>query len=85
VTLTVTRGGVQETFELKLGHLDPYDTISGLQQRLNNLGFACGDPTGEMNEGTKLAMRSFMAKRRPDETTDGQEQVQSFIRDEYGY
>lgn len=41
--------------ELRIGHLDPLETTSGLRGRLENLGFTCGE------DGEKLsaALRAF--------------------------
>jgi N-acetylmuramoyl-L-alanine amidase len=51
--------------ELHIGHLDPIETISGVQARLSNLGYAC-DITGELapdlDEPTLVAARAFRAK-----------------------
>jgi N-acetylmuramoyl-L-alanine amidase len=44
---------------LKIGHLDPVDTISGIQARLNNLGFYAGPVDGEDNPTTRTAVRQF--------------------------
>ncbi len=46
-------------YELKLGNLDPVDEISGVQKRLNNLGFFEGDIDGQMNDETKNALKVF--------------------------
>jgi peptidoglycan hydrolase-like protein with peptidoglycan-binding domain len=42
-----------------LGHLDPFDSLTGLQQRLNNVGYPCGDPDGTLNPQTIDALTAF--------------------------
>src|SRR5690349_10972929 len=42
-----------EIWDLYLGYMDPLDEITGIQARLNNLGFDCGEPTGTLNDATK--------------------------------
>ena len=51
----------KETYSLKLGNLDPLDLPSGIQQRLNNLGYSCGGEMGEIGELTKKALKEFQA------------------------
>jgi len=46
-------------YDLNFGHLDPSDTISGAQARLENLGFHQGGITGEMDEDTRDALLFF--------------------------
>lgn len=48
-----------EVFELVLGYLDPIDDLRGVQARLNNLGFDCGLPDGQLSEQTVRALKSF--------------------------
>lgn len=43
---------------LRVGNLDPVDDISGLQQRLENLGVACVE-SGVLDDGTRSALRRF--------------------------
>jgi hypothetical protein len=47
--------------KLQLGNLDPVDQISGVQQRLQNLGFLTGELTGEMDEETETALMYFQS------------------------
>jgi len=56
---TIIIGPEKSEFELLLGHMDPHDEISGIQKRLTNLGFDCGEATGEMNAKTSGAIRNF--------------------------
>ena len=44
---------------LDLGGLDPVESISGVQQRLRNLGYDCGAGEGEWNEESQGAMKRF--------------------------
>lgn len=46
-------------FEFLAGHLDPISTVSGVQGRLVNLGYPCGDERGELGPLTKRAIRDF--------------------------
>lgn len=47
------------TWALQLGSLDPFDKVSGVQARLNNLGFFCGKVDGIVGPRTQKALRSF--------------------------
>lgn len=50
---------VTQVWDLRIGHMDPADEVSGVQARLNNLGFDCGDPDGVLDDDTKNAVRAF--------------------------
>jgi N-acetylmuramoyl-L-alanine amidase len=49
----------KEEHVLKIGHLDPLDSVSGVQARLRNLGYDCGGEDGEVGELTARALRAF--------------------------
>jgi len=46
-------------FTVKPGHLDPPDTLSGLQARLNSLGYPCGTVDGIYGKKTRSGIESF--------------------------
>ncbi|NTX12489.1 peptidoglycan-binding protein [Myxococcus sp. CA056] len=46
-------------WQLKLGHLDPLDALSGVQARLANLGWYNGPINNELTEDTRTALASF--------------------------
>jgi len=51
-----------ETITLEIGYLEPVAEISGVQERLANLGFNCGEPNGILDEKTGAAIRNFQAE-----------------------
>ena len=55
-------GPDQFHLRIRLGTLDPGDEIAGVQKRLNNLGFSCGDPDGEWNDETKDSLKRFQRR-----------------------
>lgn len=48
-----------DTWTLKLGHLDPAESLSGVQARLNNLGYDCGPVDGINGPRTKAAVTAY--------------------------
>ncbi len=46
-------------YELAIGHLDPVDEVSGVQARLRNLGFDCGEIDGVAGPVTRGAIERF--------------------------
>jgi hypothetical protein len=57
-TVIVGEPGFEQSFEFNLGALDPLSELSGVQQRLNNLGYGCNFET-EVGESTRSALRAF--------------------------
>lgn len=53
---------------IDFGHLDPITEISGIQKRLNNLGYHCGDPDGTLNDATQDALADFQYRFGLDDT-----------------
>jgi Putative peptidoglycan binding domain len=60
---------------LQFGYLDPINELSGVQKRLNNIGYDCGEADGQLNPQTKSALRDFQRRfelpqtGEPDEST----------------
>jgi len=46
-------------WNLKLGHLNPINSISGIQARLSNLGFPVGEINGQIGPQTTSAILTF--------------------------
>jgi N-acetylmuramoyl-L-alanine amidase len=61
------------TIELDFGHLDPITEISGVQKRLNNLGYLCGEPDGLLNDDTIIALCDFQIRFGLEETGEADE------------
>lgn len=57
--LKVTEGAKTDEYTLPLGSIDPIDELSGVQQRLTNLGYPCGSEQGTPGELTRAAIRAF--------------------------
>lgn len=57
--LWTQEGAEPEIWSLELGSMDPLDEVSGVQARLENLGFDCGGVSGSLNDRTRAAVRSF--------------------------
>jgi type VI protein secretion system component Hcp len=79
--LQVGSGLDVEEHEFELGAIDPITETSGVQGRLNNLGFDCGAVDGKWGPQSERALRKFQAlyglpeSGVPDEAT--REQLQS--------
>jgi len=49
----------EEEYRLALGHLDPLDSATGVQDRLNNLGFTCGSVDGVIGPKTQESISYY--------------------------
>lgn len=65
---------------LNFGHLDPIEEVSGVQARLRNLGFDCGDEDGEIGPQTKEALKSFQSKNGLDATGELNDSTRDKLR-----
>jgi len=61
--ITVGSGDEQEFYAYNLGNLDPIDTLSGFQERLNNMGYFCGNEL-ELGPVTRRAVRNFLTDNK---------------------
>jgi len=67
------------TYNFDINKLDPIDEISGFQQRLVNLGFFNGKPTGKYDDKTKEAIKAFQMAYKLDINED----MQKFFTEKY--
>lgn len=51
-----------EVYPLRIGYLNPVDTIKGIQQRLNNLGYMCGAEDGQLNDQLTESLKKFQSE-----------------------
>jgi hypothetical protein len=60
--------GGKEEYPVRIGHLNPIDTTSGVKQRLNNLGYSCGDESNDDSEQFKQALVQFQNDQKIEPT-----------------
>jgi len=71
---TLTIDG-EEKIPLVFGKMDPVEEISGVQARLNNLGYGCGEQDDVMGPQTEAALKAFQKEQelevtgKPDDAT----------------
>lgn len=65
-----------EVYKVMLGHLDPIDELTGVQQRLKNLGRKC-EVTGELDEQTAKAIRRFQKAHGLEESGESDDALRS--------
>jgi hypothetical protein len=78
----ILRGG-KEKHAFSVGNLDPIDEVSGVQQRLNNLGFNCGPEDGKMSDTLSGALTKFQAKHNLPVTGKIDDNVKAKLKEFY--
>jgi N-acetylmuramoyl-L-alanine amidase len=73
-----------EEFPLRLGSVGPISTVSGVQARLNNLGFDC-DVDGVSGPKMAEALAGFQEKHGLPHTGELDEQTREKLRQAHGY
>ena len=77
-------GEEQDEYVLDLGHVDPIDEISGVQERLENLGFDCGEVDGNMSPETQEALKEFQEKHGLQVTGQADQQTRAKLQKQHG-
>ena len=73
----------QQTFELRLSRLDPMASITGVQQRLDNLGYPC-PVSGELDEPTRSALADFQRTCDLEATGEPDQKTRDRLAGEHG-
>jgi hypothetical protein len=76
--------GERHVWSVRLGHLNPADVVSGVKQRLNNLGFFAGPPNEEADETLAVAVRGFQAFMGLEVTGDVDDATRAKLVDAHG-
>jgi N-acetylmuramoyl-L-alanine amidase len=82
--LIVGTGNDQEEHQLQLGHMDPVTEITGVQGRLKNLGYDCGETSGVLDAKTQEAIRAFQAEHGLEVTGEADEATQQELENQHG-
>ncbi len=64
LTVQIDEPGYPATlaWTLGIGRISPAGTLAGLQERLTNLGYDCGDESGEIGPETRAALNAFRTR-----------------------
>jgi N-acetylmuramoyl-L-alanine amidase len=83
--LTMEPGTERErVYVLRLGYLDPVTSVSGVADRLNNLGFHDGSRPTEMNPGLQEALRAFQKANDLEESGEIDQATRDKLRELHG-
>jgi hypothetical protein len=69
---------------LDIGHLDPITEVSGVQARLNNLGFHCGPVDGLLGPMTRSAIYTFQETYDLEMTGAPDQPTQDKLKERHG-
>lgn len=72
-----------EEVRLRIGNLDPISEVSGLKQRLNNLGYVVGSEDDAHSDALRDALRSFQAARGLEATGELDEPTRNELHNAY--
>jgi hypothetical protein len=80
----ITVGPDSEEFPLELGGVDPIEELSGVQARLNNMGYDCGGADGEMTGETGESIRRFQKDNGLKESGEVDDQTRARLKEVHG-
>ena len=82
--LTLGEGDDQKIIPIQLGSLDPLRKASGIQARLNCLGYKCGKVDGELGDATKFALLAFQQEHGLSETGEADDATLAKLQELFG-
>ena len=72
------------TFKLRIGHLNPHDENTGVQQRLRNLGYDCGAADGNVGPKTEFAVKRFQRDNDLKDTGKISKRLMKKLKEQHG-
>jgi hypothetical protein len=82
--LKATEGKRTEEYKLPLGYIDPIDELSGVQQRLVNLGYPCGSEEGTLGDLTRIAVSAFQKEMNLEANGELDDTVRQKLKEIHG-
>lgn len=82
--LTVGKGEEEIKFKLNLGHLNPPDKVSGIKQRLHNLGYDIGKIDDIEDKSFENVLKLFESENELPHTGKSDANNQAKLKDIYG-
>ena len=61
--------------DIDFGYLDPINEIAGIQKRLNNMGYDCGNPRNKLDDKTRSQLKLFQKRFGLEETGEADEET----------
>ena len=83
IWLKEENGDESFSFDVKFGHLDPPEEVTGIQSRLHSLGFYGGRIDGDIGEKTRSALCRFQKENSIDVTGEPDGQTIKMIKKHY--
>lgn len=75
----------KERYPVRIGHLNPIESISGVRQRLNNLGFFAGDSSSEEEDDRLIqALHSFQGANNLPQSGEINDATRNALRSLHG-
>lgn len=72
------------TYTLRIGHLNPHDETTGIQQRLRNLGYDCGVADGNVGPRTEFAIQRFQRDHELKDTGKITKRLMKKLQEQHG-
>jgi hypothetical protein len=82
--LIINPGPEQEMVTVRIGYVNPLSEISGVRQRLTNLGFCCGDESEDEDESLIRAVRRFQQDQGLEVTGQPDQATRDRLREVHG-
>lgn len=84
LTLNPGQGADEEVYTVDLGHLDPIEETTGLQARLQHLGFYAGEIDGELGSRTRDAILAYQRAYDLSDTGELDDDTKNHLEQRHG-
>lgn len=75
----------QARYQVQIGRLDPISETEGAQERLNNLGYCCGEPDSEVGPVMQAALAAFQENEEISESGDLDDQTRERLLERHDW